>query len=223
MLEVQKPVILKISQAFVLTVMKLFVTFNIMIDPINFTNYYRNNVELEECAIFSILVAGKNALTTARCTDRFLKWAHIESNYNSFQPFSCLQQFKQSEIINGLRNNGIGCQVNKGRSVYELVNSGVNLRTCTVDDLEKIYGIGCKTSRMFILHNRANQSLAVLDVHILRYLADCGYKVPASTPPKNQYKQIEKIFLELANKAGKTPAEFDLELWKSYRAKRNAS
>jgi thermostable 8-oxoguanine DNA glycosylase len=194
-----------------------------MIDPINFTNYFRSDIELEECAIFSILVAGKNALTTAKCTDNFLKAAHQKANQKEFKPFFCLKGFKQPDIRDMLYHNGIGCQNAKGRSVYELVNSGLDLRKCSVEDLEKIYGIGPKTARMFVLHNRKDVDLAVLDVHILRYLNDVGYEVPTTTPTKNKYKVIEKIFLDLASKAGKSAADFDLELWRLYREKRKAS
>jgi hypothetical protein len=48
-----------------------------------------------------------------------------------------------------------------------------------------------------------------------------GYDVPKSTPPKGRYALIEKDFLTECDKAGKTPADFDLEIWKSYSQNAN--
>jgi hypothetical protein len=44
-----------------------------------------------------------------------------------------------------------------------------------------------------------------------------GYDVPRMTPPKHRYGIIEQQFLTEAWKHEKTAAEFDLEIWKTYR------
>jgi thermostable 8-oxoguanine DNA glycosylase len=67
-----------------------------------------------------------------------------------------------------------------------------------------------------VLHSRPDQQIAVLDTHILKWLREQGYNVPKATPPKARYTIIEKDFLTECDKAGKTPAELDLEIWKSY-------
>jgi thermostable 8-oxoguanine DNA glycosylase len=192
-----------------------------MVDPINFTNFNRTDVELEETALFSVLVAGKNALVTAKSLENLLVTAHKQVEFKERQPFNCMKQFKRSKLADLLHEHGIGCYTSKSRSVDELVNSELDLRNCSVEDLEEIYGIGSKTARMFVMHTRPNQEYAALDVHILKYLRDCGYDVPGNTPgSKNKYKELEVIFLELAKKHGKTPADFDLDLWREYRNKR---
>jgi hypothetical protein len=87
----------------------------------------------------------------------------------------------------------------------------LNLRTCTVADLEAVHGIGPKTARMFLLHSRPAQRVAVLDTHILAWLAQCGVAdVPRSTPPAGKhYERLELAFLDLCDKAGADPASLE--------------
>lgn len=194
-----------------------------MVDPVNFTNFNRTVVELEEVALFSVLVAGKNALNTAKSLEIFLASAHWKLGiYNRFCPFHAVRQFSLEELPQMLKDSGIGCYTSKSKSIHQLVHSGLDLISCTVDDLEKIHGIGPKTARMFVLHTRPDVNVAVLDVHILRYMADNGIDVPASTPSGRRYKKLETIFLGLAQKAKKTVAEFDLEIWRKYSGREAA-
>ena len=189
-----------------------------MVDPINFTNFNRTTDELEEVLLFTVLVAGKNALTTAKSLDKllhFIGWRHGS-------PFEYLKKYTQPALKGLLHIHGIGCYTHKAKSIYQLVNSGLNLKECTTADLEDIYGIGPKSSRMFILHTRPNSKVACLDVHILHYLRDKGYDVPKATPSsKKKYKDVEDLFLEVAK--GKDIAEFDLEIWNLYRKKKYAT
>ena len=189
-----------------------------MVDPIHLTKFDRTEVELEEMALFSLLVAGKNALTTAKGLDRFLQRTHL--GLDKFEPFVSLRSFTQNMIEAMLSSSGIGCYKSKSIGVYQLANSGLNLSTCTADDLETIHGIGLKTSRMFILHSRRNAEVACLDVHILRYMADRKYDVPKTTPSsKKKYLEIQDKFLTLAKSSGLSVAEFDLQSWNNYRKK----
>lgn len=188
-----------------------------MVDPVNFTNFNRTEVELEEVALFSVLVAGKNALSTARSLETLLASAHWKLGiYGRFCPFHALRQFSMEELPQMLIDSGIGCYNSKSKSVYELVRSNLDLRTCSVADLEKIHGIGPKTARMFVLHTRPNSDVAALDVHILHYMSDNGVDVPRSTPTGKRYRELEKKFLEMAKKAKKSVADFDLEIWRKY-------
>lgn len=188
-----------------------------MVDPINFTNFFRSDEELEEVALFSVLVVGKNALNTAKSLETLLCSAHWKLGvYGRFCPFYSLRQFTLSELPQMLKDSGIGCQKSKSKSVHQLVHSGLDLRACTVDELENIHGIGPKTARMFVLHTRPNVDIAALDVHILRYMADNGIDVPRSTPTGRRYKELEIKFVEMAKKAGKSVANFDLEIWRKY-------
>lgn len=190
-----------------------------MIDPINFTNFLRTTEELEEACIFAMLVAGKNALTTARLLDRFLRdYSHIGDS--PFEIFSKFELTKLPQLSVVLKDYGFGCYNSKAKGIHALVRANLDLRTCSVDDLEKIHGIGMKTSRFFVLHTRKDAKCIPLDVHILHYLKDLGYEVPKTTPnSKKLYCKIESIGIQLAKQSGKTCADWDLDVWRTYRAK----
>ena len=99
----------------------------------------------------------------------------------------------------------------------------LDLRNDPVEAFEAIHGIGPKTARMFMMHSRPNQRLAALDTHLLKHLKANGYEVPKATPSSTkQYRSLEIAFLELADKAGQSAAEYDLMIWKKYSKKEQA-
>jgi len=114
---------------------------------------------------------------------------------------------------------GIGCYNQKSRTFVELAHSRLDLRICSAADLEKIYGIGMKTSRCFILHSRKNVRYAGLDTHVLKFLKAMGHDVPKSTPTGKKYLKLESVFLNYADMVYKMPAEFDLDIWNQYSVK----
>jgi thermostable 8-oxoguanine DNA glycosylase len=182
-----------------------------MIDPSNITNYNLNTHQLEEHMIFWILVAGKTAKTISSRLEKVLE-SIDEKPWKSFQ---AIRNYK-GDFANLLKENGIGCFNLKASGIKQLANSNLNLHTCTVDDLEKIKGVGNKTSRCFIVHSRQNAPYACLDTHVLKYLRDQGYDVPKGTPTGRKYREIEQIVLRLAQEAQMTPAAFDLMIWNNY-------
>lgn len=182
-----------------------------MIDPSFITNLDASDNELEELALFWICAAGKNGTVAARLLDCLLKKIGGKS------PFFALRAQNPSQLPHLMKECGIGCYQSKSRSMIELAHSKINLGTCTPTELEKIHGIGRKTSRCFILHSRKDARYAALDTHILKFLRAQGIDAPKSTPAsKKKYIELEKEFLALADAAGKTPAEFDLEIWNAY-------
>lgn len=99
----------------------------------------------------------------------------------------------------------------------EVVSCGIDLRTCTIEELENIHGIGPKTSRFFITCNRPNVRHAVIDTHLLKFLNQyLGLTVPATTPSGREYARLEKAYLDYSDKVGCNPAELDLAIWKIY-------
>jgi thermostable 8-oxoguanine DNA glycosylase len=187
-----------------------------MIDPSKITNYKMNDYELQEMAIFWVCVAGKTAMTIARCLDNLLE----ELDAKDKSPFDVIADIPTEKLAIKLKDNGIGCYTLKARAIKELATSNLNLRECSIDDLETIYGIGMKTSRCFVIHSRADAQCAGLDVHVLKFLKEKGHDVPKGTPgSKKKYIELEQIFLEYARKAGKTIAEFDLQIWNKYSRK----
>lgn len=190
---------------------------NYYLDATKITNFNCTDDELECRILFWILAAGKNGVTSAVCLGNLLNYLAIKHS-NVSSPFKLLS-YKPEDLPNLLKAHGIGCYRNKAKTIKQLIESDINLRTCTVDDLEVIHGIGPKTSRCFIIHSRANQRYAGLDTHILKFMRDQGFKTPKSTPNKKQYKEIERQFIFLADKANKSIAEFDLAIWNEYRTK----
>lgn len=202
-----------------------------MIDPTNITNYNLSDSELEEHILFWICAAGKNGVTAAKCLDEFIGSARynvacqmenerqngVDAIYLS--PFQLIRELGSIDYIaDKMKEAGIGCYNTKAKSFYELAHSCLDLKTCTVNDLENIHGIGPKTARCFMIHSRPDQKLAGLDRHILSFLSDKGYNVPVNTPPAGaKYRKIERYFIKEAEKAGKSIAELDLEVWNRYR------
>lgn len=180
------------------------------VDSKNITNFEASIGELQSLILFWILAAGK----TASGSERILNELLIKQSL----PFTQLQKFTQKELSIQLQKLGCGCFNNKARSIYEIVNSNFDLKTCSIDELESIFGIGKKTSRGFILHTRKNAKYAVLDVHILKFLNSEGYPdIPKSTPSnKFEYTRLEKYFLSICRQKRISPSKFDLKIWNSY-------
>lgn len=183
-----------------------------LVDPDKITDYNSSDSELELRILWWVCAAGKNGTAAARLLSALLsKWDNGKS------PFGIIRSIPN--LAQEMKNCGIGCYNHKSKTFLQLVESGFNLKTCSVEDLEGIHGIGPKTARCFLIHSRPNQRLAGLDTHILKYLREQGIAAPTSTPTGRRYRELEKQFLALADKAGKSVADFDLEIWVSYRKK----
>ncbi len=191
-----------------------------MIDPKNIKNYDLTDAELEEHLLFWVAAAGKTGVVAARTLEVFL----TTIMYNNMGPFEAIRKVIETHpapLGTMLCMVGMGCYSHKSRTFTELAYSNLNLRTCSADDLEKVYGIGRKTSRCFILHSRKDAQYAGLDTHMLKNLKAAGVEnVPKQTPSTDkQYKRLEKEVLRLAKVAGMSPASYDLMVWNKYSAK----
>lgn len=183
-----------------------------VVDPYNIIDYDRHIFELEEFLLFSVVVAGKTASVQSRLLGEFLLRENNES------PFEIIRNMIQGDMLEYyLRQSKLG-QYNKiVKSFTQIVNSNLDLQTCTVEDLEAIHGIGPKTARFFILHTRPNQRIAVLDTHILRFMRERLFiSTPKSTPSGKLYKKLEQQFLDYVDTTGKSVAEIDLAIWSEY-------
>jgi endonuclease III len=191
-----------------------------MIDPSNITNYHLDKYQLQEMLIFWVLVAGKTAKTTVKYLQLLLDKLHIQYEMNEFHPFDVIRMYDEDNPGGGLekllKDSGFGCQKTKAKGLRQLIRSGMNLRTCSVEDLEKIYGIGPKTARCFVMHTRENARHAGIDTHLLKWLKSLGIKVPKSTPTGRTYAHLECVFLVLADRLSMTPAALDLAVWNAY-------
>lgn len=179
-----------------------------MIDPTRITMFNRSVYSLQEFWLFSMIVAGKNAKVAAKATERLVSISHRYST-DIFSGIRLLNRFGQLE--NALKEARTGQCTRLVKGIMQ--STGLNLQTCTVEDLEAIYGVGPKTARFFLVHSRPNQKYAILDTHILAHLRHLGVDAPKTTPTGKKYAELEKLVLELAAVVGMSPADYDLYIW----------
>jgi endonuclease III len=158
------------------------------IEPTKITNFNRTDAELQSFWIFGCVVAGKNSDQAARVLARLLTRCQTT-------PFEYFRDLGEIGIRNALVAARSGNYTRITRFIVESLD--LDLRTASLERLLAINGIGPKTARFFLLHTRPNLEVAVLDVHILKYLMDCGVDdVPAKTPSNpEQYRILEQGFL----------------------------
>jgi len=196
-----------------------------MIDPYNITNYNRTQNELEEFLLFCIVVAGKTAYIQAQKLNEFLSSVNtrlmMPENINPFQTLKSADQ--HGILFEEIKKAKLG-QYKKINSGFKyIVEKEHNLNRMTPDILEKIPGVGMKTSRFFLLHSDIfyKDKIAVLDTHILKFIKEnIDERAPKSTPViPLTYRYWEDLFLKWCGNMNKDTAEFDLETWKSYARK----
>lgn len=188
-----------------------------MIDPQNIVKSDYTDSQLQELLIFSICVAGKSTKTIAPRAKELFKFMQIHAE--SRLPLSHVYNLPL-DLWSSIRRFGIGCYKMKADAILGVAQlityDKLDLRTCTVQDLENIYGIGPKTAKAFVVWSRPNESHAILDTHILKWLKEQGIdNVPKSTPTGKNYARLEQEFLNRVPD-GMTAAEFDLMIWKEY-------
>lgn len=191
-----------------------------LVDPHDITDFDLSEAELQTVLLFWIAAAGKKATTAARSLDALL--TEGRDRFGVSEPFSILGRFGDS-LAGRMKFHGMGCYNNKSRSMLALAHSGIDLKSCSVDDLEAIPGIGPKTARCFLIHSRRGVRHAGLDTHVLKYIGEMGFEVPKSTPSGRKYRELESVFLGLADASGMGLAEFDLAIWKKYESKSGVS
>lgn len=193
------------------------------VDPVRVTDYNRTEEQLQELLLFCSAVAGKNATRTAIMLEKLLQYGrdHYDCNrhFREGTPFQIIKALDDCENLpNLMKNLGFGCFNIKSRSFIEIAESGLDLRACTVNDLEALFGVGMKTARYFVLHTRKNARVACLDTHILAWLSYySGHEVPKQTPTKKKYLELEKVFLSICDAMKIAPADLDLKIWNKQR------
>ena len=186
------------------------------INPKKITDFNRTKADLELFAVFAVCVAGKKAQQTADKVNEHFR--DVQTPTKQLTPFETIKSLIGANIFGGYLQHARFGQYNRiYRALRDLAESSIDLKTCTVEDLEAIHGIGPKTSRFIIMHSRPNQRLATLDTHILRWMRDQGIETPKATPQsKKLYKELEQKFLTLCDKCAILPSQLDLKIWKQY-------
>lgn len=188
-----------------------------MIDPTNVTNFSRSPDELQEFWLFCICVAGKTAVTQAKHLEAFLTKGR--KDFPGYQtPFQVVGVLSMIGILDEYLKEARLGQYTKLRKAFS-GSLGIDLATCSIEDLEAIHGVGAKTARYFMLHTRKDQRIACLDTHVIRHMRDLGLTTQVGTPSGAKYKALEEEFLKLADASGMTVADFDLHIWNTYARK----
>lgn len=189
-----------------------------MIDPCNFTNFVLDELGLQEYVLFSLMVFNKDADQTSVKLEKFLQWCHKDDLFVKDHFTSIREKLRKHTAYELVEKFRFGNTTVKSRGLEQLVNSGLDLFTCTVDDLEKLSGFGMKTSRFFILHTRRDANVACLDTHILEWLRYyTNEDVPKSQPSKNKYFKLERLFLNICKSMNVPPSTLDLRIWNRQR------
>jgi thermostable 8-oxoguanine DNA glycosylase len=186
-----------------------------MIDPTDVTKYDRTEEELQEFWLFCIIVAGKTAVVQARLLEAFFQ----ANNLSDQTPFRMLAKLDlNGGLLQAIMDSRLG-QYNRLEKAFR-ASIPLDLKTVTTSDLEAIPGVGAKTARYFLLHSRPNQRIAALDTHMMKHLRSLGLTTMKTTPPAGpKYQELEEAFIDLADKANMSVADYDLMLWNLYARK----
>lgn len=161
--------------------------------------------------IYAIIVAGKSAKFAERAIEKLKLYDPLCDNLLPFEKFYHLHA--QGQLVYALKFARTGNYSRISKAITQLVASGIDIKTCTPEELETIHGIGPKTARFFILWTRPDAPYAALDIHILRWLGKMGYSVPAQTPNGKKYAELERVFLKEADDRNLSPRALDFQIW----------
>ena len=189
------------------------------VNPTDITDFNRDTNQLEAFWLFCMFVAGKNSDYASRCLSKLLHSAKWRScNKPEFSDndgvFNYFKSISEVGVHNTLVANKVGQYTRLTKGIMQSLD--LNLRTCTLEDLLKIHGVGNKTARFFLLHTRAGCEYAVLDTHILKWMRNRGEDVPKSTPTNSKvYRELEKRFRYLSRLAYPflSDSQIDLLIW----------
>lgn len=169
----------------------------------------------EDLVLFAIAVAGKKANTTRKKLDAFyLEKPILYSTYKS--PFKYIRGLVVLKCLpETLRAAKIGMYT-KLEHAFPFTAYYVDVDNLSVEILERIPGVGPKTSRFIMLYSDPTFGGAVLDTHILKYLRLLGYNTPKTTPTGKRYREFEDIFVARAKELGLTSKQLDDKVWRAY-------
>jgi len=179
-----------------------------------------NDYTLEKFLLTAVF-AGKWAHTQQAKLNQFLE--DLQRVYPNWTPLKALARQRPDEIRLGLLMVRMGQYTRRtqtlaqlSRAVYPSHGTPLDLHTCSPEALEKIHGLGMKTSRFFIMHSRKSPDYAVLDAHILAYMRTYGVadSIPKSTPTEpKEYARLEAAWLRHCQELNKHPGELGFTIW----------
>ena len=189
---------------------------NSLVDVMNPYNPKRNTAELQHFLMVCMLVAGKTAYIQNK------KFIAFKAEFNNFGIFDAIYFSGIDFAMQMARKHGLGKYTLFEKFIKEFYILNLDLKSCTAEELEKLPGIGFKSSRFLLINCRENYRCAVLDTWILKFLKTKFNNIPSSTPTsKFQYSRIENLYLDYCDNNNLNPRILDLELWKQSSRKEN--
>lgn len=190
-----------------------------MIDLDNPTDYDRLHCQLEEFLMAAVCVAGKAAHVQAARLHRLL-YEHPHALVDVARgPFAKIRaMIDLGCLFESLQAVGMGKYQLLTAAFRAMAARSWNLWTAPWQALTAIPGVREKTAKFFVLHSRRGERVAVLDRHVHSKLRAENYS-PPPFPPTNPltYAFWEGVVLRLADRAGLTPAAYDLAAWRAFR------
>ena len=190
-----------------------------MINPTSITNFKRTDKELEQFFVFCWFSKAANAKQLGVKINNLFD--HLDDACEdmdlNLSPFGQLNYCLQSDLLKSLLEE---FKVGKYEAFIKAFSSfgRLNLRTCSIEDVENIPGIGKKIARMFLLHSRHNQRYVCLDTHLMKEARKIGATDQITAPHGQKYLDIEEKMIKFLTDRYKYVdfAKFDLDCWKSY-------
>lgn len=194
-----------------------------MIDLMEPLNLGRSEAELQDFLMLAWLVAGKTAYVQNQKFYVFRQNLEMFNKAKHQGIFDLIKDLSIDLVMESARMAKLGKYTMFEKFLIAYYAANLNLKTCSLEELEQLPGIGFKTSRFFMLYNRPGTQCAVLDTWILKFLAQFSPNVPKTTPTNRQkYLELEQRFLNYCREYNLNAQEFDLSLWKaSARKPRN--
>lgn len=185
--------------------------------------YDAGDTQLQQFLLLCVVVAGKNSGIQQKKLDAFLQDLHT---LRPGLPLPAIRELPEGELVELLVRHKLGQYRRLTLAFRDLATRAselLDLRTCTAQQLERVFGVGPKTARFFLLYTRRNCRVAVLDTHVLQWMQKNRkllklprrLKIPRSTPSGERYAALEAALLSYCDAQGLNPAELDFEVWKS--------
>ena len=187
----------------------------LQVNPTDITHFDRDTNQLESFWLFCMFVAGKNSDYASRCLSKLIHAGGRGLDIGEDGIFNYFKSIGEVGIHNALVASKVG---QYGRLTKGIMQSlDLDLRTCSLEELLEIHGVGNKTARFFLLHTRRNCDYAVLDTHILAWMRDHGVEdAPKSTPTNLKvYKELENKYriMSRLHYPHLSNAQIDLLIW----------
>lgn len=188
-------------------------------DPLKLTEESIVFRSREAFLIFCIMVAGKNGKRTVEVAEKLFEGCRTEYSYvrGKPRPFRRIKDLIDAgRLHDRLVEIRCGQYTRIARALIAVIDENIDADDTSVVELEKIPGVGPKTSRYFMMRAHG-QEHAALDTHVLKWLRSQGYDAPKSTPgSKKLYARLEQAFILEAHNRGMTPDELDGKVWEHY-------